>query len=178
MSWNKGLHYKLTNKPIDPNNKYIGFYSYIQDTMAGEVELSESPKGKLYFALINLDKRAWSKNLEECDYEAMVRTIARRFYPYVPEEVRITDNFNPLSKHHHEEESRAYAKDFVNFMIGRVNSLEDYLTREYFYNGKKKDLDILERRYKDNWSNQPVKSIEVKQSDKQDNKIEISIVDA
>lgn len=190
MSGTKGVRFKKNNMPVDPTNRYIKFYELVMDAMAGDVELTPSVSlcnefnmepplvdaSKLWNALINLDKNAWQKNLDEQNYSNMVRGIVRRFRPYVPDEYKINDSFSPLDKH--AETSHEQAKDFIEFMCDCVNRLEDYLSSRYIIAGAKRDLDVLERRYRSNWSNQPVKSIEVKQSDKQDNKLEISIVDA
>lgn len=190
MSGTKGIHFKKTNRPVDPSNKYIKFYELVMDTMAGDVELTPSVSlcnefnmeqplvdaSKLWNALVNLDKNAWKSNLEEQNYNGMVRCIVRRFRPYVPDEYKINDSFSPLDRH--AEVSIDKAKDFCEFMSDCINRLEDYLSSRYIQAGAKRDLDVLERRYKSNWSNQPVKSIEVKQSDNQDNKLEIAIVDA
>lgn len=185
-----GSHFKKINRPVDPANKLVRFYELVKDSMKDDVTLMSSTElcdafemekpivdpSKLWHALINLDKNAWQKNLDEQNYSNMVRCIVRRFRPYVPDEYKINDSFSPLDKH--AETSHEQAKDFIEFMCDCVNRLEDYLSRRYITAGAKRDLDVLERRYRSNWSNQPVKSIEVKQSDKQDNKLEISIQDA
>lgn len=167
--------------PIDPSNKYIGFYHIVMTTLACPVTFTEDHNknpdpAKLWAALINLDKNQWKENIDNQNYQAMVRTIVRRLRPYVPEEYRITDSFSPLDKH--EEVSLEHAKEFIEFCIDCINRLEDHLTINYVNNGAKKDLDILSRRYKANWGDSNSRSLEVKQTCSQDNKLEIHIVDA
>ena len=71
------------------------------------------------------------------------------------------------------EETARLLDEMVNWMITMKEKIQDMLTSEYFIKGNVKDLEILKRRYKDNWSEKTEQKVEADVSS--DNSIQIEI---
>jgi hypothetical protein len=69
---------------------------------------------------------------------------------------------------------------FEHWLFESKQKLQNYLAREYFVKGRLKDLEILKRRYKENWSESKVVDLTADASMKVDgdSRLEIKIVDA
>lgn len=69
---------------------------------------------------------------------------------------------------------------FEHWLFESKQKLQNYLAKEYFAKGRLKDLEILKRRYKENWSESKVVDLTADASMKVDgdSRLEIKIVDA
>ena len=101
-----------------------------------------------------------------------------RFLSYV-------SNYLPDELKNHEiYKSRIRDKElietFEHWLFESKQKLQNYLAKEYFAKGRIKDLEILKRRYKENWSESKVVDLTADANMKvdKDSKLEIKIVDA
>lgn len=66
--------------------------------------------------------------------------------------------------------------EMVVWLKNMKNMIEDFMTKQYFVHGKYNHLEILKRRFKDNWSEKVEQAINA--DVKQDNEIQIVFEDA
>lgn len=108
--------------------------------------------------------------------ENLRRTIKFISYiqQYLPEQFRNSEMYK--SKMRDEE----IVMEFENWFFRCKQKLQNYLSKEYFKMGRMKDLEILKRRYKENWSESKVVDLTADANMKvdADTKLEIKISDA
>lgn len=130
-------------------------------------------------ALLNLDRDAVMKRIEEDNYESAMTMIIYRINPYLPDNLRYKD-YRAMSSINCRDELKDKIREFVLAVVGYCMKIEDNLSVRYYMNPKMGNmLEMLKRRYKGNWGDTNGKSIEVKHTDETtDNSIEIIIRDA
>lgn len=101
-----------------------------------------------------------------------------RFFSYIqdymPEEMRNREMYK------YRQSDKRLSETFEHWFFECKQKLQNYLTQQYFVKGRMKDLEILKRRYKENWSESKVVGLTADANMKvdKDSKLEIKIVDA
>lgn len=174
-----------------PTNKIEGIIDLLLpvlnsnvDFIGSDTSLSESLNMKapvinvadVSIALLNLDRDAVMKRLEEDNYESAMTMIIYRLNPYLPANLKYKD-YRAMSSINCRDELKDKIREFIFVVINYCMKLEDKLTIRYYMNPKMTNmLEMLKRRYKTNWSDNSGKSIEVKHTDEETDKtIEIII---
>jgi len=164
------------------NNKLIDIIDFITSTWFDRYpnfDEDDENTSMLWTALANLDVNKIVDNLANDEVEKALGTILWRFNPYLPDDLRlsgITYNRNICNS------TREIVREFASFLVEKSYILEDYLASKYIKAGqfKAQNLNVLERRFKKNWS-KDYKQLEVKtntNSDSNSTSITINFTDA
>ena len=131
---------------------------------------TNADKVNIWFMIMNYGN-TFKENLENDD--RVVRFISY-ILNYLPEEFRDREMYKRRIR---DEEIVA---TFERWFGACKQKLQNYLAKEYFAKGRMKDLEILKRRYKENWSESKVVDLTADANMKvdKDSKLEIKIVDA
>lgn len=131
---------------------------------------TNADKVNIWFMIMNYGN-TFKENLENDD--RVVRFISY-ILNYLPEEFRDREMYKRRIR---DEEIVA---TFERWFGGCKQKLQNYLAKEYFAKGRMKDLEILKRRYKENWSESKVVDLTADANMKMDgnSRLEIKIVDA
>ena len=125
----------------------------------------------IWFMVMNYGQITAKENAEN---ENRILRFLSYVSSYLPDEL----------KNHEIYKFRIRDKDLVetfeHWLFESKQKLQNYLAREYFAKGRLKDLEILKRRYKENWSESKVVDLTADASMKVDgdSRLEIKIVDA
>lgn len=125
----------------------------------------------IWFMVMNYGQITAKENAEN---ENRILRFLSYVSSYLPDEL----------KNHEIYKSRIRDKElieiFEHWLFESKQKLQNYLAREYFAKGRLKDLEILKRRYKENWSESKVVDLTADTSMKVDgdSRLEIKIVDA
>ena len=125
----------------------------------------------IWFMIMNYGYRNQVENPE--NIERIVKFISY-IQNYLPEEFRNRELYKKKIR------DAEIAADFENWFFECKQKLQNYLAQEYFAKGRMKDLEILKRRYKENWSESKVVDLTADANMKVDgdSRLEIKIVDA
>lgn len=117
----------------------------------------------IWFMIMNYGYKNQVENPE--NIERIVKFVSY-IQHYLPERFRDAELYKKKIR------DQELAAEFENWFFDCKQKLQNYLAREYFAKGSMKDLEILKRRYKENWSESKVVDLTA------DAKLEIKIVDA
>ncbi|MBP5441118.1 MAG: hypothetical protein J6Y14_09490 [Fibrobacter sp.] len=140
-----------------------------------EPELHENETNRdivnIWFMVMNYGYRNQVENPE--NIERIVKFFSY-IQNYLPEEFRNRELYKKKIR------DAEIAADFENWFFECKQKLQNYLAQEYFAKGRMKDLEILKRRYKENWSESKVVDLTADANMKVDgdSRLEIKIVDA
>lgn len=99
-----------------------------------------------------------------------------KFFSYIqgfmPESMRNREMYK------YRQTDKVLTETFENWFFECKQKLQNYLTQQYFAKGRMKDLEILKRRYKENWSEQKIVDAKVDAQEQIDGNITINIKDA
>lgn len=99
---------------------------------------------------------------------------------YLPKHLRTNQNPYRLWSHtsfqqngtqHIAEETQELLNDMCDWLLMMKSKIEDYIASHYFREGKPNHLEVLKRRYKDEWSERTEQQVDATVTD---NKIEVS----
>lgn len=154
-----------------PTNKINNIIDYFTPLLNNLV----NPLDDLYIAIMNLDKEQLIRDLDENRVGSALTKIMYRLNPYLPDTLKVS-TYRVFSSFNACDNTKNKCVDFIFNVINAANKIEDKLSRDYYINGKFNKLEILKRRYRNNWGDDKgQKSIEVKQTDKEDKTLEIII---
>ena len=126
-----------------------------------ELEISD-----LTLAILNMDHNEIIKCIENNNINGAIVKIMYRLEPYLPKQLHMSYKaFSTIDVCC--DETRNAIKDFAYYLSSKSSQLEDIITQTYFFTGKVHNLEILKRRYKQNWGDQN-KSVEVKTTKEED----------
>lgn len=125
----------------------------------------------IWFMIMNYGYSGARESLENDD--RVVRFISY-IVNYLPEQFREREMYKRRIR------DMEIVETFEHWFFECKQKLQNYLAREYFARGRMKDLEILKRRYKENWSESKVVDLTADANMKvdKDSKLEIKIVDA
>ena len=188
----KGVYHPRQPKPCIPEKntrKKIDFINFLLDNITEPVftysdkrlnetfDISEEDEGldvvKITFAIMNHSHIGTGVNNN-------FETFGHLIMDYVPERFRdIKFNRQTDTKHY----STAYQESverFQEWICMMKAKIENHLSEEYYLQGRMKNLEILKRRYKQNWSESKTVDLNAEQNFRMggDSKIELKITDA
>ena len=187
-----GVYHPRQPKPCIPEKntrKKIDFINFLLDNITEPVftysdkrlnetfDISEENEGldvvKITFAIMNHSHVGTGVNNN-------FETFGHLIMDYVPERFRdIKFNRQTDTKHY----STAYQESverFQEWICMMKAKIENHLSEEYYLQGRMKNLEILKRRYKQNWSESKTVDLNAEQNFRMggDSKIELKITDA
>lgn len=187
-----GVYHPRQPKPCIPEKntrKKIDFINFLLDNITEPIftysdkrlnetfDLSEEDEGldvvKITFAIMNHSHIGTGVNNN-------FETFGHLIMDYVPERFRdIKFNRQTDTKHY----STAYQESverFQEWICMMKAKIENHLSEEYYLQGRMKNLEILKRRYKQNWSESKTVDLNAEQNFRMggDSKIELKITDA
>ena len=187
-----GVYHPRQPKPCIPEKntrKKIDFINFLLDNITEPVftysdkrlneafDISEEDEGldvvKITFAIMNHNHIGTGVNNN-------FETFGHLIMDYVPERFRdIKFNRQTDTKHY----STAYQESverFQEWICMMKAKIENHLSEEYYLQGRMKNLEILKRRYKQNWSESKTVDLNAEQNFRMggDSKIELKITDA
>lgn len=187
-----GVYHPRQPKPCIPEKntrKKIDFINFLLDNITEPVftysdkrlnetfDISEEDEGldvvKITFAIMNHNHIGTGVNNN-------FETFGHLIMDYVPERFRdIKFNRQTDTKHY----STAYQESverFQEWICMMKAKIENHLSEEYYLQGRMKNLEILKRRYKQNWSESKTVDLNAEQNFRMggDTKIELKITDA
>jgi len=153
-------------------------FTYTNSSLNDEFYIADEDDGldipKITFAILNY--KGHIGNEINNNFETFGSVIQN----YVPERFRnIKFNIHSSTKDY----SQAYldaVEKFQGWICSMKSKIENALSEEYYLQGRMKNLEILKRRYKQNWSESKVVDLTADQNIRMDgdSKIEIKITDA
>ena len=187
-----GVYHPRQPKPCIPEKntrKKIDFINFLLDNITEPIftysdkrlnetfDISEEDEGldvvKITFAIMNHSHVGTGVNNN-------FETFGHLIMDYVPERFRdIKFNRQTDTKHY----STAYQESverFQEWICMMKAKIENHLSEEYYLQGRMKNLEILKRRYKQNWSESKTVDLNAEQNFRMggDSKIELKITDA
>jgi hypothetical protein len=187
-----GVYHPRQPKPCIPEKntrKKIDFINFLLDNITEPIftysdkrlnetfDISEENEGldvvKITFAIMNHSHVGTGVNNN-------FETFGHLIMDYVPERFRdIKFNRQTDTKHY----STAYQESverFQEWICMMKAKIENHLSEEYYLQGRMKNLEILKRRYKQNWSESKTVDLNAEQNFRMggDSKIELKITDA
>lgn len=187
-----GVYHPRQPKPCIPEKntrKKIDFINFLLDNITEPIftysdkrlnetfDISEENEGldvvKITFAIMNHNHVGTGVNNN-------FETFGHLIMDYVPERFRdIKFNRQTDTKHY----STAYQESverFQEWICMMKAKIENHLSEEYYLQGRMKNLEILKRRYKQNWSESKTVDLNAEQNFRMggDSKIELKITDA
>lgn len=136
----------------------------LEDTFGiakSDIEISD-----LTLAILNMDHNEIIKCVENNNINGAIVRIMYRLENYLPKNIRMSYKaFSSIDVCC--DETRNAIKDFAYYLSSKSSQLEDIITQTYFFTGKVHNLEILKRRYRQNWGDQN-KSVEVKTTKEED----------
>ena len=187
-----GVYHPRQPKPCIPEKntrKKIDFINFLLDNITEPIftysdkrlnetfDISEENEGldvvKITFAIMNHSHVGTGVNNN-------FETFGHLIMDYVPERFRdIKFNRQTDTKHY----STAYQESverFQEWICMMKAKIENHLSEEYYLQGRMKNLEILKRRYKQNWSESKTVDLNAEQNFHMggDSKIELKITDA
>jgi len=187
-----GVYHPRQPKPCIPEKntrKKIDFINFLLDNITEPIftysdkrlnetfDISEEDEGldvvKITFAIMNHSHVGTGVNNN-------FETFGHLIMDYVPERFRdIKFNRQTDTKHY----STAYQESverFQEWICMMKAKIENHLSEEYYLQGRMKNLEILKRRYKQNWSESKTVDLNAEQNFRMggDTKIELKITDA
>ena len=187
-----GVYHPRQPKPCIPEKntrKKIDFINFLLDNITEPIftysdkrlnetfDISEENEGldvvKITFAIMNHSHVGTGVNNN-------FETFGHLIMDYVPERFRdIKFNRQTDTKHY----STAYqdsVERFQEWICMMKAKIENHLSEEYYLQGRMKNLEILKRRYKQNWSESKTVDLNAEQNFRMggDSKIELKITDA
>jgi len=132
---------------------------------------SNSDKVNIWFMIMNYG------NVSTKEYEQNKERIVK-FISYI--QCYLPEKFRDREIYKKQLRDLEVVQMFEHWFFECKQKLQNFLTREYFNKGRLKDLEILKRRYKENWSESKVVDLTADANMKvdADTKIEIKISDA
>lgn len=128
----------------------------------------------IWVALANLDIPKILQNLDDKEESKALGSILWRFNQYLPEDLQMSGISYTINMC---DSTKAVVREFASFLVEKYYILEDYLASKYIKAGqfKAQNLNVLERRFKKNWSKDN-KQLEVKtNTDNESNSTSITI---
>ena len=169
---------KISNSGQDKERRtmYKEIFDWLQINIV-EPELFENDehtnadKVNIWFMIMNYGNIISVENPE--NIERVVKFVSY-IQNYLPEKFRDKTLYKKKLR------DLSLASDFEHWFFECKQKLQNYLAKEYFAKGRMKDLEILKRRYKENWSESKVVDLTADANMKvdKDSKLEIKIVDA
>lgn len=134
----------------------------------------------IWFTVLNTNSVKAFEDVEGIQANRIMCKFLWSIKDYVPSELITADFYNRLGHIQKSDYADELVKKFCAWYCNARVKLENYLAKEYFVRGRMKDVEILKRRYKQDWSESKVveAKVEADQNIKSDNKIEINIKDA
>ena len=125
----------------------------------------------IWFMVMNYGQITAQENAEN---ENRILRFLSYVSNYLPDELKNHEIYKGRIR------DKELVETFEHWLFESKQKLQNYLAREYFVKGRLKDLEILKRRYKENWSESKVVDLTADASMKVDgdSRLEIKIVDA
>ena len=125
----------------------------------------------IWFMIMNYGQITAKENAEN---ENRILRFLSYVSNYLPDELKNHEIYKGRIR------DKELIETFEHWLFESKQKLQNYLAREYFAKGRMKDLEILKRRYKENWSESKVVDLTADANMKvdKDSKLEIKIVDA
>lgn len=147
-------------------------WSKLSDTF--HMEREKIDKNMLSAALLNIDVDSLVHDLEQDRIGPALSRIWYRINAYLPDDLKTSyRSFQTLNAC---ETNRQNVREFIFFIIQYILKIEDRMTSNYYYNGTKQCIDILERRFKKEWAKDN-KTTSITQTFDDKNKLEIVIIE-
>lgn len=157
---------------------FVDTFNSLEDAL--DMEHTE-PQAKYWVALLQIDFDKVQQNLADGKVAKAVGSIFHFINPLVPD----TANSCYTSQYGYDKYSSEavnnLATDYCLWMIENRNKLENYLVQLYALNGRHKDqmLEILKRRFRNNWGDQKSeKYVKVETDNADSGNISITFTDA
>lgn len=125
----------------------------------------------IWFMVMNYGQITAKENAEN---ENRILRFLSYVSSYLPDELKNHEIYKGRIR------DKELVETFEHWLFESKQKLQNYLAREYFAKGRMKDLEILKRRYKENWSESKVVDLTADANMKVDgdSRLEIKIVDA
>ena len=187
-----GVYHPFKTNPSIPEKntrKKIDFINYLLDNITEPVftysdkqlnetfDLSDEDEGldivKITFAIMNHSHIGTGVNNK-------FKTFGHLIMDYVPERFRDIKFNRQTDTKHYSKPYQDSIERFQEWICMMKAKIENHLAEEYYLQGRLKNLEILKRRYKQNWSECKTVDLTAEQNLRMDgdSKIELKITDA